>query len=35
MGATETPLSKDEVLAAVQPFLAGPGAAGGDAAVTL
>ena len=35
MGATETPLSKDEVLAAVQPFLAGPAAAGGDAAVTL
>jgi len=35
MGATETPLSEDEVLAAVQPFLAGPEAAGGDAAVTL
>ncbi len=35
MGATETPLSKDEVLAAVQPFLAGPAAAGPDAAVTL
>ena len=35
MGATETPLSTDEVLAAVQPFLAGPAAAGGDAAVTL
>jgi hypothetical protein len=35
MGDLETPLSKDEVLAAVQPFLAGPSAAGGDAAVTL
>lgn len=35
MGVTETPLSKDEVLAAVKPFLAGPAAAGGDAAVTL
>jgi len=35
MGDFETPLSKDEVLAAVQPFLAGPAAAGGDAAVTL
>jgi hypothetical protein len=35
MGATETPLSKDEVLAAVQPFLASPAAAGPDAAVTL
>lgn len=35
MGATETPLSQDEVLAAVKPFLADPKAAGGDAAVTL
>jgi len=35
MGVTETPLAKDEVLAAVQPFLADPAAAGGDAAVTL
>lgn len=35
MGAFETPLAKGEVLAAVQPFLAGPAAAGGDAAVTL
>jgi len=35
MGAVETPLTKDEVLAAVTPFLADPGAAGGGAAVTL
>ena len=35
MGDFETPLSKDDVLAAIQPFLAGPAAAGGDAAVTL
>ena len=35
MGATETPLSKTEVLAAVEPFLAGAGAMGDDAAVTL
>ncbi len=35
MGATETPLSKTEVLAAVEPFLAGAGAMGDGAAVTL
>ncbi|MBA2640471.1 MAG: ferritin-like domain-containing protein [Nocardioidaceae bacterium] len=35
MGATETPLTKTEVLAAVEPFLAGAGAMGDDAAVTL
>lgn len=35
MGVTETPLSKDEVLGAVQPFLAGAAAMGGGAAVTL
>lgn len=35
MGATETPLTKAEVLAAVNPFLAGPGAMGDGAAVTL
>ena len=34
MGATETPLAKDEVLAAAQPFLAGAGAMAGGAAVT-
>lgn len=34
MGATETPLSKDEVLAAAQPFLAGAGSVSGGAAVT-
>ena len=33
-GATETALSKDEVLQAVQPFLAGAGAMEGGAAVT-
>ena len=33
-GATETALSKDDVLAAVQPFLAGAGAMEGEAAVT-
>ena len=34
MGATETPLSNDEVLAAVTPFLAGAGAMAEGAAVT-
>ncbi len=34
MGATETPLSKDEVLAAAQPFLTGAAGMGDDAAVT-
>ncbi|MGI8519758.1 MAG: ferritin-like domain-containing protein [Actinomycetota bacterium] len=34
MGATETPLSKDEVLAAAQPFLAGASSMSGGAAVT-
>jgi rubrerythrin len=33
-GSTETPLSKDEVLAAAAPFLAGSGAMSGGAAVT-
>ncbi len=35
MGATETPLTMDEVLAAVAPFLADADAMGDDAAVTL
>ena len=34
MGVTETPLSKDEVLAAAQPFLTGAAGMGDDAAVT-
>ncbi|CAN5854545.1 hypothetical protein BH20ACT7_BH20ACT7_11930 [soil metagenome] len=34
MGATETPLSKDEVLAAAQPFLTGAAGMGDDAAAT-
>ena len=35
MGATETPLTKAKVLAAVEPFLTGPGSMQGDAAITL
>jgi predicted alpha-1,6-mannanase (GH76 family) len=35
MGATETPLTKAKVLAAVAPFLTGPGSMSGDAATTL
>ncbi len=35
MGATETPLTSAEVLDAVAPFLTGPGAMKGDAAITL
>jgi len=35
MGATETPLSKDEVLQAVAPFIAGASDMGDDAAITL
>jgi len=34
MGANETPLTKDEVLAAAEPFLTGAGSMAGDAAVT-
>ncbi len=34
MGAVETPLSRDEVLAAAAPFLTGAGSAAGGAAVT-
>ncbi len=34
MGATETPLSKDEVLAAAQPFLTGAAGMGDGAAAT-
>ncbi len=34
MGATETPLTRDEVLSAAEPFLAGAGSMSGDAAVT-
>ena len=35
MGATETGVPAEEVLAAVEPFLAGPGNMGDDAATTL
>lgn len=34
MGANETPLTKDEVLGAAEPFLTGAGSMAGDAAVT-
>ena len=34
MGATETPLSKDDVLAAAEPFLAGVSSMSGGAAIT-